>query len=248
MDVLAHASKCKEITLHPGPEHAAILFFFPAPELCPDAVLHAVTLPVRLHSASGHLHLQRLPQAHHTDLQPHCKYTHVQNTAQSDQSPEAHCCSSCISVIWIRLGDRGGSSRCAFVCVCAYTQRKVPDQDVAQGSYIALPLTLLLLLAAYNHEKVHMHFPHPDSMFGWSKAEHPTSCDVCLLLSLLTYRVSPNIRQGLYSFSLHLTHRADFQRFHTTIYIYSKFYSKRFHETRACLSSTVVDAPSMLLV
>ncbi|KAM6940411.1 BOS complex subunit NOMO1 [Xenentodon cancila] len=31
---------------------------------------------------------------------------------------------------------------------------KVPDQDVAQGSYIALPLTLLLLLAAYNHEKV----------------------------------------------------------------------------------------------
>ncbi|KAM9314632.1 BOS complex subunit NOMO1 [Pholidichthys leucotaenia] len=32
--------------------------------------------------------------------------------------------------------------------------RKVPDQDVAQGSYIALPLTLLLLLAAYNHEKV----------------------------------------------------------------------------------------------
>uniref|UniRef100_A0A3B3ZX66 Uncharacterized protein n=1 Tax=Periophthalmus magnuspinnatus TaxID=409849 RepID=A0A3B3ZX66_9GOBI len=32
--------------------------------------------------------------------------------------------------------------------------RKVPDQDVAQGSYIALPLTLLLLLAAYNHERV----------------------------------------------------------------------------------------------
>uniref|UniRef100_A0A8C7ZEH3 Nodal modulator n=1 Tax=Oryzias sinensis TaxID=183150 RepID=A0A8C7ZEH3_9TELE len=32
--------------------------------------------------------------------------------------------------------------------------RKVPDQDVAQGSYIALPFTLLLLLAAYNHEKV----------------------------------------------------------------------------------------------
>lgn len=38
-------------------------------------------------------------------------------------------------------------------CVSA-PQRKVPDQDVAQGSYIALPLTLLLLLAAYNHEKV----------------------------------------------------------------------------------------------
>lgn len=36
-------------------------------------------------------------------------------------------------------------------------QRKVPDQDVAQGSYIALPLTLLLLLAAYNHEKVNNH-------------------------------------------------------------------------------------------
>ncbi|XP_061684858.1 BOS complex subunit NOMO1 isoform X2 [Syngnathoides biaculeatus] len=32
--------------------------------------------------------------------------------------------------------------------------RKVADQDVAQGSYIALPLTLLILLAAYNHEKV----------------------------------------------------------------------------------------------
>lgn len=40
------------------------------------------------------------------------------------------------------------------VCVCVSSQRKVPDQDVAQGSYIALPLTLLLLLAAYNHEKV----------------------------------------------------------------------------------------------
>lgn len=38
-----------------------------------------------------------------------------------------------------------------------FLQRKVPDQDVAQGSYIALPLTLLLLLAAYNHEKVHNH-------------------------------------------------------------------------------------------
>uniref|UniRef100_A0A8B9KY12 Nodal modulator 1 n=1 Tax=Astyanax mexicanus TaxID=7994 RepID=A0A8B9KY12_ASTMX len=32
--------------------------------------------------------------------------------------------------------------------------RKLPDQEVAQGSYIALPLTLLLLLAVYNHEKV----------------------------------------------------------------------------------------------
>lgn len=40
-------------------------------------------------------------------------------------------------------------------CNCvSVPQRKVPDQDVAQGSYIALPLTLLLLLAAYNHEKV----------------------------------------------------------------------------------------------
>ncbi|XP_051568464.1 nodal modulator 1-like [Myxocyprinus asiaticus] len=33
-------------------------------------------------------------------------------------------------------------------------KRKMPDQDVAQGSYIALPLTLLLLLAVYNHERV----------------------------------------------------------------------------------------------
>lgn len=38
--------------------------------------------------------------------------------------------------------------------MCTFPQRKVPDQDVAQGSYIALPLTLLLLLAAYNYEKV----------------------------------------------------------------------------------------------
>ena len=33
-------------------------------------------------------------------------------------------------------------------------QRKLPEQDIAQGSYIALPLTLLLLLAGYNHDKV----------------------------------------------------------------------------------------------
>uniref|UniRef100_A0A673NNX1 Nodal modulator 1-like n=1 Tax=Sinocyclocheilus rhinocerous TaxID=307959 RepID=A0A673NNX1_9TELE len=33
-------------------------------------------------------------------------------------------------------------------------KRKIPDQDVAQGSFIALPLTLLLLLAVYNHERV----------------------------------------------------------------------------------------------
>lgn len=46
-------------------------------------------------------------------------------------------------------------SRCVYVC--AFPQRKVPDQDIAQGSYIALPLTLLLLLAAYNHEKVRNH-------------------------------------------------------------------------------------------
>ncbi|XP_019368143.1 PREDICTED: nodal modulator 1, partial [Gavialis gangeticus] len=32
--------------------------------------------------------------------------------------------------------------------------RKLPEQDIAQGSYIALPLTLLLLLAGYNHDKV----------------------------------------------------------------------------------------------
>lgn len=33
-------------------------------------------------------------------------------------------------------------------------QRRLPEQDIAQGSYIALPLTLLILLAGYNHEKV----------------------------------------------------------------------------------------------
>ena len=38
--------------------------------------------------------------------------------------------------------------------LCVFPQRKVPDQDIAQGSYLALPLTLLLLLAGYNHEKV----------------------------------------------------------------------------------------------
>uniref|UniRef100_A0A3Q3IUZ5 Prealbumin-like fold domain-containing protein n=1 Tax=Monopterus albus TaxID=43700 RepID=A0A3Q3IUZ5_MONAL len=38
--------------------------------------------------------------------------------------------------------------------ICCLIARKLPDQDIAQGSYIALPLTLLLLLAAYNHEKV----------------------------------------------------------------------------------------------
>uniref|UniRef100_A0A8B9CN81 Prealbumin-like fold domain-containing protein n=1 Tax=Anser brachyrhynchus TaxID=132585 RepID=A0A8B9CN81_9AVES len=32
--------------------------------------------------------------------------------------------------------------------------RKLPEQDIAQGSYIALPLTLLLLLAGYNHDKL----------------------------------------------------------------------------------------------
>ncbi|XP_041433909.1 nodal modulator 3 [Xenopus laevis] len=32
--------------------------------------------------------------------------------------------------------------------------RKLPEQDVAQGSYLALPLTLLLLLAGYNHDKL----------------------------------------------------------------------------------------------
>lgn len=38
--------------------------------------------------------------------------------------------------------------------VMALLQRKLPEQDIAQGSYIALPLTLLLLLAGYNHDKV----------------------------------------------------------------------------------------------
>lgn len=46
-----------------------------------------------------------------------------------------------------------GSEDLSPIVFCV-PQRKVPDQDVAQGSYIALPLTLLLLLAAYNHEKV----------------------------------------------------------------------------------------------
>lgn len=39
-------------------------------------------------------------------------------------------------------------------------QRKLPEQDIAQGSYIALPLTLLLLLAGYNHDKVGKPRPH----------------------------------------------------------------------------------------
>ncbi|GAB1292109.1 Nodal modulator 1 [Apodemus speciosus] len=36
----------------------------------------------------------------------------------------------------------------------SFTARKLPEQDIAQGSYIALPLTLLLLLAGYNHDKL----------------------------------------------------------------------------------------------
>lgn len=32
--------------------------------------------------------------------------------------------------------------------------RKLPEQDIAQGSYMALPLILLLMLAGYNHEKL----------------------------------------------------------------------------------------------
>ncbi|KAM9305783.1 BOS complex subunit NOMO3-like [Gastrophryne carolinensis] len=32
--------------------------------------------------------------------------------------------------------------------------RKLPEQDIVQGSYLALPLTLLLLLAGYNHDKL----------------------------------------------------------------------------------------------
>uniref|UniRef100_H3AWF4 Nodal modulator n=1 Tax=Latimeria chalumnae TaxID=7897 RepID=H3AWF4_LATCH len=40
------------------------------------------------------------------------------------------------------------------VSLSFHPTRKLPDQDVAQGSYIALPLTLLLLLAGYNHDKL----------------------------------------------------------------------------------------------
>lgn len=65
----------------------------------------------------------------------------------------------------------------AFLPRCgSVQQRKVPDQDVAQGSYIALPLTLLLLLAAYNHEKVRLE-PLMDepALLGWCLSPPPPS-------------------------------------------------------------------------
>ncbi len=93
---------------------------------------------------------------------------------------EAYCAGFASKQYW--LGCFSWSCLISFLCVfvCAFPQRKVPDQDVAQGSYIALPLTLLLLLAAYNHEKVHDH-PHLLqtnfsrstieflNLFGWNK-------------------------------------------------------------------------------
>lgn len=66
-------------------------------------------------------------------------------------------CRFCIKTVLIGLFLLEMSHFMLCVFACAFPQRKVPDQDVAQGSYIALPLTLLLLLAAYNHEKVHDH-------------------------------------------------------------------------------------------
>uniref|UniRef100_A0A8C1HMP9 Nodal modulator n=1 Tax=Cyprinus carpio carpio TaxID=630221 RepID=A0A8C1HMP9_CYPCA len=53
-----------------------------------------------------------------------------------------------LPTLWVNLLD--------LICVnlFGFPQRKIPDQDVAQGSFIALPLTLLLLLAVYNHERV----------------------------------------------------------------------------------------------
>lgn len=78
------------------------------------------------------------------------------NDCQLYLSREALCCLSCSAIVVI-LGR--GPTFTVFGCFEAVPalstpQRRVPDQDVAQGSYIALPLTLLLLLAAYNHEKV----------------------------------------------------------------------------------------------
>lgn len=55
----------------------------------------------------------------------------------------------------------------------------MPDQDVAQGSYIALPLTLLLLLAAYNHEKVL--FSYPELLKRTKRSAGFTSPSVALL-------------------------------------------------------------------
>lgn len=64
----------------------------------------------------------------------------------------------------------------------------MPDQDVAQGSYIALPLTLLLLLAAYNHEKVrykpHIHIFIPGNGFNTFDSLIQTACEKYLLLTL----------------------------------------------------------------
>lgn len=50
-----------------------VLFCPCVPELRPDALLHVAPHSVRLHLTSGHLHLQRLPQARLSDLQPNCE-------------------------------------------------------------------------------------------------------------------------------------------------------------------------------
>lgn len=52
------------------------------------------------------------------------------------------------------LSAEGFHSQIIEMPAVACLQRKLPEQDIAQGSYIALPLTLLLLLAGYNHDKV----------------------------------------------------------------------------------------------
>lgn len=62
---------------------------------------------------------------------------------------------------WVEaLDDSVGECENSTRCPGSLLQRKLPEQDIAQGSYIALPLTLLLLLAGYNHDKVGKLRPH----------------------------------------------------------------------------------------
>lgn len=77
-------------------------------------------------------------------------------------------------------------------------QRKLPEQDIAQGSYIALPLTLLLLLAGYNHDKVGQGWlcSYPNVVLSMAVV-HCAACGFIGLLSRERYSHSPLIRKAI---------------------------------------------------
>lgn len=82
-----------------------------------------------------------------------------------------------------------GSEDLSPIVFCV-PQRKVPDQDVAQGSYIALPLTLLLLLAAYNHEKVALFFSSEHCSTRRGAAVSRVFCSALQVIPLLLQAAS----------------------------------------------------------